>query len=286
MNRITRTLTWITFALVLPGLCASSSHKNFDKLAWQGTQVKADGKPGEWPDPLSYLDEKTKLSYQISNDLRNLYICMRVTDAATKIKIIRSGMEFRIDTLGKKAFPVAFLFPLANQIVLMKDPRGEFQPGDRGDQSNRPVMKQKILSPANTFQLAGFKQLRDGSYSLIENTTGITSAIAIDSLGALCYEAVIPFSTFFKDHLDSEDTARVFAYKIIINGLPTPTANEPGGTANGMGGNEGGAGNPANGMGGNGMHSGQNRGGGGRQMVSGELFVTDKITRKMRFSVR
>ena len=267
---------------------ASCSHKIYSSLDWQGTKVTADGRITEWPDPLRYLDDKTKISYSISNDARNLYVCMRVADPRLKTKIIRSGMEFKIDTLGKKSFPVRFMFPLENQIVMAQDRYGEPRTDDNhGSKPARPARVPKIVSPANEFQVVGFRHLHDGMFSLLKNTSGISAAVNIDSLGSVCYEAVIPFSTFYKDHLTSEDTSRVFTYEFVINPLPAPATHsgdsgEGGMESGGAGGLNGGGGH----HGGGGMNGGGHQGGAGPGSANGEMYSPNQITKKMKFSLK
>ncbi len=270
---------------------SSCSHKVYKALDWQPTRVASDGWVIDWPDPLRYIDEKTKINYDITNDLHNLYVCMRVADPTTKMKIIHGGMEFRIDTLGTKAFPIAFIYPTANEIVLARERRG-ISLKEEHSHDNKPQSEplEKILSPPVEAELAGFKQLPDGTISLIKNACGISAAIEIDSLGILNYEAIIPFSTFYKYELTKADTCRVFNYAIKINALPSPQAHTGGGAptmnVGGMGGGGGHRGGGPGGGGGGGSHGGAHNGEGGNFSGNSELYVNTSITQKFRFSVK
>jgi hypothetical protein len=295
MKEILRKLLRSVFVLVLFTSC---SHKIYDTLDWQGTKVTADGKIQEWPDPLRFFDEKSKLNYSISNDRQNLYIGMKISDEALKIKIIRGGMEFRVDTSGKKTFPIAFIFPVANDIVIVKHSANEAQPEKRyGGKSDHPGGNQKMLNHAEEFQLVGFKPPLEGTKSLIDNTTGISAAVSIDNLGIMNYEAIIPFKTFYKNELTYADTNTVFFYEIRIKALSAPTAHEGGGGSDrgmggggmggGMGGgHHGGGGGQGGGMGGGGSHGGQHRNYSESASGNSDLYVANKITKKMRFSVK
>jgi len=291
-----KTLIPVLFVLFLFSSC---SQKVYRSLEWQSTRVTADGWIIEWPDQLRFIDDKTKISYAISNDLHNLYLCMRVADPTSKMKIIHGGMEFRIDTLGKNAFPIAFVFPTANEIVMAQDKRGLSQKDDnRGAKPAHPAMKQKILSPATEAQLVGFKHQFNGTVSLVKNTLGISAAINIDSLDVLCYEAIIPLNTFYKNELTKADTGRVFNYEIKINALPAPSTHEGGGggggggrgmSGGGGGGGMGGGsrgGGQHGGMGGGGSHGGEHRGSGSYVAQNADLYVTSKVINKMKFSVK
>ena len=271
---------------------ASCSHEICPATRWQETKVTADGKITEWPDPLQFLDDKTKISYAITNDRQNLYLCMRIADPATKMKIVRGGMEFRIDTLGKKKFPVSFGFPVANQMVLTHDlSNNHYQEEMPNGRPPRREMKQKILSPASEVQLAGFKQPHNGIVSLLGNTAGISAAITIDSSGMFCYEAVIPFSTFYKRALSPTDTTLGFNFQIKINALPPPDeadrraeSAEAGGEMEG--GHHGGGMQPG-GMGGGGMNQGGgHKGGGQHYQTNSDLYSASLITRKMKLGLK
>ncbi|MCX6257851.1 MAG: hypothetical protein NTW49_08160 [Bacteroidia bacterium] len=271
----------------------SCSNKIYDSLNWQGNKVTADGKIPEWSNPLRFYDDKCKINYTISNDRRNLYFCLKVIDESTQIKILRGGMEFRVDTLGKKNFPIAFIFPISNQLMSVQHNKGENQTEKGyGEKSDRSSIKQKLISQANDFQLVGFKSLIGGIQSLFNNQYGISAAINIDSLGIMYYEAIIPFITFYKKELTPSDTSRIITYEIKVNALPEPEKHED----EGSGGNEGGGshgGVMSGGMGGGGhrgggggMHGGGSRGGGGHANGNSALYDTNKIINKLKFSYK
>lgn len=65
----------------------------------------------ETTEPLRFYDSKSKLQYQVANDYKNLYICLKATDQQSQMKIIRAGMTVGLDTLGKKSPQVEVLFP-------------------------------------------------------------------------------------------------------------------------------------------------------------------------------
>ena len=62
----------IISAILLLVLFCSCSHTVYKSLNWQSTKVTWDGWNIEWPDELRFIDEKTKISYDITNDLHNL----------------------------------------------------------------------------------------------------------------------------------------------------------------------------------------------------------------------
>ncbi|MEI7664204.1 MAG: hypothetical protein WCK34_18500, partial [Bacteroidota bacterium] len=152
------------FPLLLLSLFSSCSHEVYRSLHWQQTRVTPDGGEIEWPGQMRFLDDKTRITYDISNDRRNLYICLSVSDLSTKMKIIHGGMEFRIDTLGKKVFPVTFGFPIPGQMVVTREMRAAVRTKDSdGERQVTPVIRQKVVNPATDARLAGFKPQFNGT---------------------------------------------------------------------------------------------------------------------------
>ena len=297
MKKTLRKIFYSFFVLVLFSSC---SHKIYDILDWQADKITADGKIQEWPDPLRFFDEKSKINYSISNDRQNLYLGMKISDEALKTKIIHGGMEFRIDTTGKKSFPISFIFPLANEIVMAKHTRNEIQPGKSYEgKPDRTSLNQKMLNHAEEAQLVGFKPPLEGIQSLLNNPSGISGAIAIDNLGIMYYEAIIPFKTFYKNELTITDTNTVFSYEIKVKALPAIPVHEGSSGGRGMGGggmsgggegmgggHRGGGGGQSGGMGGGRGRGGEHRNSGETTYGNSDLYVANQITKKMRFSVK
>jgi hypothetical protein len=283
--------------LVLLILCLFTSclPKVYDSLDWQSNKVTVDGKITEWPNPLRFYNDKSKINYTITNDRRNLYICMKIADITAQIKVLRGGMEFRIDTLGKTSFPVALIYPIANHQMTMRN-RGETQTGRNPREKPEPSsLAQNLLIQAKDLELVGFKPPLGGLLSLFNTSYGILAAMDIDSLGIMYYEAVIPFRTFYKDELTVADTNRVFAYEIKVNAVPAPQS-QGGGSRGGGGGAHGGmggggfgggmGGHHGGGMGGGGMHGGGQRSSSSNTSDNSDLYNTSKVTTKMKFSFK
>lgn len=235
--------------LIFTCLFFSCSRALYNSSSWQSKPVTVDGQITEWPNPLRFYDQATGINYSLSNDHHNLYFCCSISNEFLQTKILRSGLEFRIDTLGKKSFGVGIKYPIGNSSG--KNPGTENNPNVRSDANGRSAgrsgFKLKLLSEAREMELFGFKSQLGKIISLTPpNNTGISAAINFDQRGVMNYEAVIPFSTFYKNELTPSDSDKLFNYQIKIN----PDANSNGG------------GNRGSGTGGGGMHRGGMRGGG------------------------
>jgi len=253
----------IISAFIVIYTLASCTGKVYYSSTWQSKPVTVDGLLPEWSNPLRFYDQETGISYSISNDKVNLYLVCSIANEFMQLKILRSGLEFGIDTLGKKSYPVVIKYPIPNISEREVKTNHEMQPkSDSNIKPDRSSFKLKLLSEARELQLIGFKPSIGKIISLSPpSNTGISAAINFDVRGIMNYEAVIPFSTFYKNKLTPADSNKIINYEIKIN----PIANSNSGSNNGggsRGGGSHGAGMHGGGMGGGGMHGGGMGGGG------------------------
>lgn len=247
-------------------LLVSCSSKVYYSSSWQDRHVTVDGNISEWQNPLRFYDQETGISYSISNDHKNLYLACSISNDLLQMKILRSGLIFGIDTLGKKSFPVNIKYPLPDKQVQESGTiNNPLSATGQDRKPGRASYKLKLLSEAREIELTGFKQPAGKIISVSDlNNQGISAVMNIDEKGILNYEAVIPFSTFYKKELAPADSDKVFNYEIRIDPASGSSRN-PGNNSrmegNGMrGGMRGGGMRGGGGMGGGGMRSGGMRG--------------------------
>ena len=242
----------------------SCSRKIVYNNAWQSDDFTVLSKK-ETSEPLSFYDAKSKLQYQVTNDYKNLYICLKATDQQSQMKIIRAGMTVGLDTLGKKSPQVEVLFPFP--IVHAKNSSSETSTDnnkrDWRSKSDTGNQRKHFMSQYNEIHLSGFKPPINGIVPL-HNVYGISVSITWDSLNIMYYKAIIPFKTFFKDSLMASDSSRIFDFSVTVNGIEMQSGSHggSGGEGGGHGGGMGGGGMGGGGMGGGGMHGGGMGGGG------------------------
>lgn len=241
----------------------SCTNKIYNSSNWQTRKVTIDGKISEWPNPLRFYDQETGMNYSISNDNYNLYFVCSVSNEFLQTKILRSGLEFRIDTLGKKSFDVGIKYPIGN--VSVTDIKSNMNPPSKEGyylKPDRSAFKLKLLAEATEIQLVGFKPYLGKIITLSpQNNTGISASIDFDSRGIMNYEALIPFSTFYRKELTPSDSSTVFNFQIKVNPLPGSN-NSSIGNGGMRGGGMRGGGMRGGAMGGGGMRGGGMRGGG------------------------
>lgn len=254
----------------------SCTNKIYNSAGWQSQKVNIDGKINEWSNPLRFYDQETGISYNISNDRFNLYFACSISNEFLQTKILRSGLEFRIDTLGKKSFGVIFKYPIGNQPATELKPNNpQANEGSIDKRPDRSSFKLKLLAEATEIKLSGFRPWLKKIISLVvPDKSGISVAINFDASGAMNYEAVIPFSTFYRSELIPADSSAIFNFQIKVNPLAN-SSNAQGANGGMRGGGMrggGGGGMRGGGMGGGGMRGGGMRGGGmGGEGMGGEM---------------
>lgn len=223
-------------------LLTACSPKIADKISWQSIPVNVDGQAIEYQHMRNYINE-TKMTYSLSNDRKNLYLCLRTSDETMQKKIMRAGMEIWIDTTVREKKITGILFPLANGYKMKPEVTGLPLDGER-QRPDFSIMKQKFLLGQTFMQLEGFRHVPNG-LSHLENNSGIKVRINWDSTNAMVYEASVPFKTFYRESLTAKDSIKVFSLTININAVTMPHMQQGGGQ-----GREG--------------HGGEGRGGEGR----------------------
>ena len=253
-------------AIALLGAASCTRYIYVSRCSYQEAPVTVDGNAGEWPEPLKYYDDKSKLQYAVTNDDHNLYICIKATEDETQTKIFRSGLQIWIDTTGNNEHQVGITFPLPSDI----------RRGDQDADTRRTIQKsdgaahgkKRFFNDFIEMNLTGFKPPVGGMTS-VQNNFGITASLNKDSLGIMTYEAVIPFRTFYREALTAADSLKLMGISIVLKAVPTDEASQSSGrhgggddSGAGMGGG-GMRGGGMGGMGGGGMHGGGMHGGGG-----------------------
>lgn len=194
----------------------------------------------ELQNPLRFCDRKSKLQYNITNDDKKIYICLKVIDKQYQMKIIRAGMVINIDTMGKKRHPISISFPIA------RNDKPKMPTDIKQGQEKSNLMKMQFQLDQKEMQLTGFNLPINGIVPL-KNNYGIYINIDWDSLNVMYYKAIIPFNTFYKETLSCSDSMKVFDFTFTVNAIEMPENNMGGPPREGDGGERPGGGNMSGG---------------------------------------
>jgi len=260
-------------ALFLVFLAACSSPLIYSGI-WQDKPVTVDGKATEWKIPLDYYDDKTKLNFSITNDMSNIYFCIRATEDITQKGIIRNGLQIWIDTAGGKKGQVGMQFPVIQRTDKSSGTRHSEPQEPTSDET--PVaysLKSNYAGKNKQMKLTGFNGNING-LAEVPNIYGINACLNWDTNNIMIYEASIPFNSFYKSRLSLSDSSKVIGISFVVT-VSTPGYGGGGGGGGGMGGGGGGMGGGMHGGGGGGGHGGHGGGGGSSesQMLAAHMKI-------------
>ncbi len=240
-------------------LLISCSHKLAPEGHYQSTPVITDGKTDDWPMPLRFSNGSYTLQYNVTNDDKNIYVCVSSKDAATQLRILRSGMTIWLDPKGEKNKTIGLYFPMRKQ----PDPE-RYRGRNNGDISTREA---ELLLQSNYYNTTGFLDMENGQFGVSDTKGPIQLAIKHnDQDSLLVYEAMIPISIVLGADWRARASKKNFSVGIVLNAV---SGTGGGGGAYGSSPSPGGMGGMGGmrGMGGmSGMRGGM---GGGRRYNGG-----------------
>ncbi|HVI43795.1 MAG TPA: hypothetical protein VM802_02965 [Chitinophaga sp.] len=172
---------------LIAGLLTQGNVNAQDSNQWAPANVRIDGQPTEWPKPLQFYNNDTKLFYTIANDKENLYVIVSVPDAQSQVKIMRSGLTFSVNASGKKKGGASLTFPLITEAAVTPDVPEESR------QRVAAEWKKQSLANVKEIKVDGFTGVTDGNIPT-DNKFGIRAAASLDAAGNLVCEFALPLS--------------------------------------------------------------------------------------------
>ncbi|HSV87851.1 MAG TPA: hypothetical protein VLH61_04355 [Bacteroidales bacterium] len=197
---------------------------NLPVAQWQTRQVDQAAEPISMQE-MSF-DERSGLSYRISNDDRNLYVMLKTDNPDTRMKMLRGGMELQIDTMGGQNAHSIIRFPMEeNRITIFDNIPGIREPSTLRNYNLQKLEQlqaffQETMATQTRKSLTGFKNHRNGRIP-VNTPDGIRVNLAIDSLGALNYLAVIPLNTIVSGGVE-DDSTRKLSLTLLVKGINMP----------------------------------------------------------------
>jgi uncharacterized membrane protein YgcG len=188
---------------------------------WAPANVKVDAQLGDWNNTFQAYNKTTDVFYTIANTESNLYLVIKSGNATINNKIIGGGVNFTINTEGKKkekdafvvTFPVVDMKNLRNMVMQFAGGMNR-QQGQEPDSAAIANMRKKAISIDKEIKLVGFKDIPDSVIS-IYNEYGIKAAVDFDNKGNLVMEILIPLKYL---HIVGDKDAS-FAYNLKLNGI-------------------------------------------------------------------
>lgn len=220
--------SFIIFLLVILVSCHTAKQTTKPSLPgnWPARPIVVDGYNRDWPSPYPFTDDKSMISYAMSNDASNLYITVETNDPKTQLKILDAGMTIWIDTSGAQAMKTGINYPAANEnaAIPMNRLAGEHN-GVETDRGARMQMRVKnSLADAQKVSFTGFPECNTSFNVVDENACNIKVRMAIDSTSNnMVWEASVPFKVLLgKDKIDKKDEGRALSVGFNIYNFKMP----------------------------------------------------------------
>jgi hypothetical protein len=181
---------------------------------WDENNIKIDGKSPDWKQPFLY-DPESKFYYKTSNDDKNFYLCIKIMEDKSQIKILKYGLTVWFDTTGKQKTKIGVKFPIEQEVrkSLKQQMNEEEEPEQNKGSANKSnksestkPMRKKMVEEQREMELIGFSALAKYSEKKenkvivgLKNKMKIDVGLGFDSLDALIYEMSIPLSDLYKN---------------------------------------------------------------------------------------
>ena len=201
----------ITGAGLIAGLLlyVNASAQDDEPNKWAPANIKIDGQATEWPKPLQFYNNVTKLFYTIANDKENLYVIVSVPDPQSQMKIMRSGFTLSMNATGKKKGGASITFPLTENVNT-----GAPDVPEASRALIAGELKKQVLANLKEIKVDGFEGVPDGNIP-VQNTFGIQTAATFDASGNLVCEMAVPLKVLGV----ATGSDKPIAYRFKVNAL-------------------------------------------------------------------
>jgi hypothetical protein len=226
---IHRTLFIAASAAAILSACSSSKSSQQSDLVqsvpFQRESLVANGDDVDWTKPLAYFDDKTGLSYTVSNDLENLYIIATSKNETTIQRVLRGGLTVMINSHGVKeeSGAAGIVFPTGNRVQ-----KGDKMLNDRPElQQNKHV----ALDAVQDYALFGFHDVKtpeNFDYGK-RNPANIELGIGLNNANELVYEVMVPLSSFLNKNEMINLNRKSIAVEFVLDNIPGQSNGRSGG---------------------------------------------------------
>jgi hypothetical protein len=193
---------------------AACSHKMAPLGHYQTTPVVADGIADDWTLPLRFANSTYTLQYNITNDNKNIYICVLSRNEQTMLRMLRAGITVYFDPKGQTSRDISLHYPLRKQ----PDPNIRDRNGEPLTNQNDSSWKQELLLQSDSYGTTGFQGIENGQFAANDTKSPIRVAIQFslhDSL--LVYEATIPIVNVLGADLSARNPRKPFSVGVVLN---------------------------------------------------------------------
>jgi hypothetical protein len=180
--------------------------------------IKIDGKANEWDNKFQAYSNHTQFFYTLSNDEKNLYLTIQVTDGLIINRILKGGITLTVNKSGNKkdAGGIKITYPLLKGFIV---PMNDFKaianaslPVVSGD-SLMAIHSRRMDEKAKEIRVTGIKDV--DTLNSVYNTPGIKAAAAFNNKMVYTYELSVSLQNL---GLNAGNVTK-FSYQVKINEL-------------------------------------------------------------------
>lgn len=209
---------WLRFlTLTIASACCltACTHKLAPVAHYQETPVVADGNPDDWSLPLRFANADYTLQYNITNDNRNIYICIISRNDPTIIRMLRAGITLYFDPKGQTDRGISLHYPLR------KPP----EPAVR-DRDQEPLVaaidsgwKAELLRQSDAYGTTGFIGIDNGQFGVKDNKSPIRVRMHLNNHDSLLvYEAIVPIANLLgPGGYGNRPQKKAFSIGVVLN---------------------------------------------------------------------
>jgi len=179
---------------------------------YQDSPIIVDGNISDWGFPLRFSNPEYNMQYEVSNDKKNLYVCVYSRDISVQKRILKSGMIIYFDPKGEKNKNISLVFPVK-------------KPADPSAQRNNEPIRyseymtemNQLLHQSDYYNTTGMMNMENGQYAIDSKINNIQVAIKLNGDSSLVYEAAVPISYLLGTDLKSGYKPGNFSVGIVVN---------------------------------------------------------------------
>lgn len=210
---------------VLMSSCGSNKVAVSTKWYSSDSTIVVDGNLEEWERPLKESQVYTGVQYNIGNDEKNFYLCLRINDKTIQRRIMGLGLSVYLDTLGKRKEKIGIGYPLALtqkqlETISFEASKGSFKIDDR-------ALDEAYANICQEFELIGFVEEDPEERIKVSNLASkeLKTAMGFDHVGAMLCEFKIPLDQLFAGKVNYNE---IISIGIKVNQPVADAADDPG----------------------------------------------------------
>lgn len=189
--------------------------QKIESIQHKTSELIIDGSSSDWSKYSLTLDEKSNIFYSIITDNNRFYFLLKFPDRSSQLKVLRSGLEIKIDNQGKNTFPSTFIFPYSIDRE-NNDPLSYSVTGVKPN-TNLEEKKSELIKNSTKIKLTGFKNgLEDVMLNTINNIN-VSAALNFEE-NNLIYEVSFPIDLIFEGELSNYKNP--FNFQFNLQALP------------------------------------------------------------------